>query len=92
MSPEESERMVLSEYWDERYSEVQPDKQLHEWFKSFRDIEAFLEQHLLQIKSPDTSPEILHLGSGDSVSSQRSLPGASVCLRRIYADLDRLCR
>lgn len=63
-----------AEYWDERYSQAQPDGDsdtpMHEWFRSFGDLEEFFQKYLLQFpgRKPDDDPSILHLGSGDSVS------------------------
>ncbi|KAI0446339.1 S-adenosyl-L-methionine-dependent methyltransferase [Xylaria telfairii] len=53
-------------YWDTRYNETQPGQQLHEWFRSFADIEDFLKLPLFQAHSAESNPRILHLGSGDS--------------------------
>ncbi|SPO00077.1 uncharacterized protein DNG_02929 [Cephalotrichum gorgonifer] len=64
MSDAELERLAHADYWDERYSETGPDKQYHEWFRSFDDLLPFFEQNLLQ--SPASETRILHLGSGDS--------------------------
>lgn len=72
MSEEESGRMVTSEYWDGRYAEVASDNQVHEWFKSFADIEPFLEENFMRHRGPDTPTKILHLGSGDSVRAWTS--------------------
>ncbi|KAI0179903.1 S-adenosyl-L-methionine-dependent methyltransferase [Hypoxylon sp. FL1284] len=66
MADEESKRLAHADYWDERYSGVQPDGRLHEWFRSFSDLEEFFDRNLFQIRKPDTTPSILHLGSGDS--------------------------
>ncbi|KAF7509668.1 hypothetical protein GJ744_007539 [Endocarpon pusillum] len=67
MANAEMERLACPEYWDERYAEVGADKQLHEWFRSFSDLEPFLARHLFQRQGPETALKILHLGSGDSV-------------------------
>ena len=67
MSDAETKRLAFPEYWDERYAEVGSDEQVHEWFRSFGDLEPFLDRHLFQVRGPETSPKILHLGSGDSV-------------------------
>lgn len=67
MSEAEAKRLAHSEYWNERYAEAGPDKKVHEWFRSFNDLESFLDRHLFQIRGPETTPKILHLGSGDSV-------------------------
>ncbi|KAI0968731.1 S-adenosyl-L-methionine-dependent methyltransferase [Xylaria arbuscula] len=53
-------------YWDTRYNEIQPGKQLHEWFRSFADLEGFLKLSLFQTHPAESNPRILHLGSGDS--------------------------
>ncbi|KIV94979.1 hypothetical protein PV10_02689 [Exophiala mesophila] len=66
MTTAELKRLAHSEYWDERYAEVGPNEQVHEWFRSFSDLQPFLDQHLFQVRKPETSPRILHLGSGDS--------------------------
>ncbi|KAL9115170.1 MAG: hypothetical protein Q9227_000964 [Pyrenula ochraceoflavens] len=66
MSEAESQRLAHSEYWDERYAQVGPDEQVHEWFRSYNDLAPFLNRHLFQVREPKTGPKILHLGSGDS--------------------------
>jgi len=66
MSGAESKRLAHSEYWNERYAEVGPDEQVHEWFRSLNDLESFLGCNLFQVRAPETAPQILHLGSGDS--------------------------
>ena len=68
MQAAEIGRLAHADYWDERYTEVGPDKQVHEWFRSFDDLRPFFERHLFQVRGPETTPKILHLGSGDSVS------------------------
>ena len=68
MSEAELRRLAYPEYWDERYNEVGPEKQVHEWFRSFDELVPFLNRHLFQEHGPETAPMILHLGSGDSVS------------------------
>lgn len=69
MQAAELKRLAHHDYWDERYAEVGPDEQVHEWFRSFNDLRPFLDTYLFQIRGPETAPRILHLGSGDSVSS-----------------------
>ncbi|RMD41793.1 hypothetical protein DV735_g3301, partial [Chaetothyriales sp. CBS 134920] len=66
MSEAELKRLAYAEYWDERYGQVGPDEQVHEWFRSFDDLGPFFDRHLFQVRSPETNPKILHLGSGDS--------------------------
>ena len=68
MSEAELERLSHADYWDERYSEVGPDQQVHEWFRSFEDLLPFFQQNLLT--RPGSEVKILHLGSGDSVSDR----------------------
>lgn len=68
MADAEAERLAHADYWDERYNEAGPDNRLHEWFRSFGDLEPFFDKHLFQAREPGTNPRILHLGSGDSVS------------------------
>ena len=68
MSEAESRRLAYADYWDTRYTEVGPDKQVHEWFRSYDELAPFLNRHLFQPKGPVTNPLILHLGSGDSVN------------------------
>ncbi|OCT54692.1 Methyltransferase type 11 [Cladophialophora carrionii] len=66
MSEAELKRLAHAEYWDERYAKVGPEEQVHEWFRSFKDLAPFFDRHLLQVRRPETQPRILHLGSGDS--------------------------
>ncbi|KAI6083044.1 S-adenosyl-L-methionine-dependent methyltransferase [Hypoxylon rubiginosum] len=70
MADEELKRLAHADYWDERYSGVGPDQRVHEWFRSFGDLEGFFDRNLFQKRAPETSPRILHLGSGDSTIPQ----------------------
>jgi EEF1A lysine methyltransferase 4 len=70
MSDAEAKRLANAEYWDGRYAKVGSDGQVHEWFRSFGDLEPFFARHLFQSRGPETAPRILHLGSGDSVLTQ----------------------
>lgn len=55
-------------FWDERYSKAGDSTEpTHEWFRDFASLELFFEKHLFANRKADTKPEILHLGSGDSV-------------------------
>lgn len=65
-SDEELAELSEPGYWDTRYDETPPGKQLHEWFRSFADIEEFLKISLLHAYPAESNPRILHLGSGDS--------------------------
>ena len=67
MQEAEIKRLAHADYWNERYTEVGPNKQVHEWFRSFEDLKPFFEQHLFEPRAPETMPKVLHLGSGDSV-------------------------
>ena len=42
----ELKRLAHSEYWDERYARAGPDKQVHEWFRSFNDLMPLFDRHL----------------------------------------------
>lgn len=66
-SEEELLELIEPGYWDNRYDGTLPGEQLHEWFRSFADLEDFLNTSLLQAYSAESNPRILHLGSGDSV-------------------------
>ena len=68
MSDAETKRLAYSEYWNDRYAEVGSNNRVHEWFKSFSDLELFFDRHLFPVQGPETAPKILHLGSGESVS------------------------
>lgn len=69
MPDAETKHLAHADYWDERYASVAPENQVHEWFRSFNDLEPFLDRHLFQVRGPEMAPKILHLGSGDSVCS-----------------------
>ncbi|KAH8159720.1 hypothetical protein CIB48_g8527 [Xylaria polymorpha] len=64
----DEELAILAEpgYWDSQYNKTQSGQQLHEWFRSFADLEDFLKLSLFQAHSAESNPRILHLGSGDS--------------------------
>lgn len=71
MSPSnENERLAHPEFWDARYSNAPEgeDAPTHEWFRTYQDLEAFFQNHLVKWRAPETNPRIVHLGSGDSVS------------------------
>ncbi|KAI9750232.1 MAG: NADH dehydrogenase [ubiquinone] flavoprotein 1, mitochondrial, partial [Chaenotheca gracillima] len=70
MSDADTKRLALVEYWDKRYANVATDQQVHEWFRSFDDLEPFFARRLFQVRGPETAPKILHLGSGDSTIPQ----------------------
>ncbi|KAF2642945.1 hypothetical protein P280DRAFT_394856 [Massarina eburnea CBS 473.64] len=65
-SAAEAAALGHAEFWDERYSKANDEKPTHEWFRDFQSLEAFFEKHLLGPRKPESSPKILHLGSGDS--------------------------
>lgn len=65
-SKEESLReLAHPEYWDARYSKDDADAKVYDWLRHFDALEPFLTKHLPPVAS---EPEILHLGSGNSVS------------------------
>ncbi|KAI1827052.1 S-adenosyl-L-methionine-dependent methyltransferase [Xylaria intraflava] len=57
-------------YWDARYDATLPGEQLHEWFRSFADLEELLKLSLFHDYPAESNPRILHLGSGDSTVPQ----------------------
>lgn len=68
LSHQDTEQALsYSDYWDEQYATATGDKPTHEWHRSFSQLESFFQNHLFRNKSKDT--RILHLGSGNSVSS-----------------------
>lgn len=69
---EENKRLAYAEYWDDRYAETEGG-QLHEWFRSFKDLDEFFSRHFFEAYPHGAAPRILHLGSGDSVRVLSSL-------------------
>lgn len=65
---EENEALARAEYWDARYAKSDGKNATHEWFRSYSDLQPFLEKHLFEPFPPSQDPKILHLGAGDSVS------------------------
>jgi len=67
---EKEQALLHSEYWDCYYSKSEKDAPVHEWFRSFVDLQPFLQTQLFEAGGlkPEDNPLILHLGSGDSVS------------------------
>lgn len=70
MGAEEDQALARPEYWDGHYSKSEGEAPVHEWFRSFGDLQPFLQTHLFEIVKPEAKPLVLHLGSGDSVSYQ----------------------
>ncbi|KAI3329725.1 S-adenosyl-L-methionine-dependent methyltransferase [Ustulina deusta] len=66
VSDEELAKLSEPGYWDARYDGTLRGEQLHEWFRSFADLEEFFKLSLFQAYSAESNPRILHLGSGDS--------------------------
>ncbi|KAL2129515.1 hypothetical protein VTI74DRAFT_7643 [Chaetomium olivicolor] len=66
----EDELLSHAWYWDQRYSKSDGTTPSHEWFRSFSDLEPFLERNLLSTPgfTAQDNPVILHLGSGDSLT------------------------
>jgi hypothetical protein len=69
MKPEDDQALSNPEFWDERYSKSDGTAPTHEWFRSFADLEPFLQKNVFSVSGmkPEDNPAILHLGSGDSV-------------------------
>lgn len=76
---EEDRALVYSGYWDDHYSKSEGEEPTHEWFRSFVDLQPFLQTHLFESQGlkPQDNPLILHIGSGDSVSYSAAWPGPS---------------
>jgi hypothetical protein len=69
-SEEEARALGRSEYWDERYAKVDGEKPSHEWFRGFDALEPFFTKYLFEERGEEgKAGKVLHLGSGDSVSS-----------------------
>ncbi|KAK1461409.1 hypothetical protein CMEL01_14363 [Colletotrichum melonis] len=62
----EAEALATPEFWNRRYTKSDGSHPTHEWFRTFEALEPFFEKHLFSQRRPDTSPRIMHLGSGDS--------------------------
>jgi hypothetical protein len=73
-SDEEGEQLAHAEFWDERYAQADSETPTHEWFRSYGELEGFLDRRLFQVRVPESNPRLLHLGSGDSVSIDSQLP------------------
>ncbi|KAI1773278.1 S-adenosyl-L-methionine-dependent methyltransferase [Hypoxylon cercidicola] len=95
MADEELKRLAHADYWDERYSGVGPDQQVHEWFRSFDDLEEFFDRNLFQSLGPEKAPRILHLGSGDS-TIPKDLAGkgytSQICVDFSAAAVERMSK
>ncbi|KAL0764991.1 hypothetical protein CaCOL14_012250 [Colletotrichum acutatum] len=62
----EAEALATPELWNQRYTKSDGSHPTHEWLRTFEALEPFFEKHLFSQRRPDTSPRIMHLGSGDS--------------------------
>ncbi|EQB45678.1 hypothetical protein CGLO_15417 [Colletotrichum gloeosporioides Cg-14] len=62
----EAEALATPEFWNERYTKSDGSNPTHEWFRTFAALEPYFQKHLFTQRSPETSPRIMHLGSGDS--------------------------
>ena len=60
------EALSTPAYWDERYASADGKNPTHEWFRTYDALHHFFTKHLFEPYSPQKSPRILHLGSGDS--------------------------
>ncbi|KAF2752073.1 S-adenosyl-L-methionine-dependent methyltransferase [Sporormia fimetaria CBS 119925] len=59
------EELAHPEYWNNRYQKG-ADGGTFEWFKSFKNLEGFFTQYLPKPSNEGRSPQILHLGCGNS--------------------------
>lgn len=66
MNSKKVEALATPEYWNERYSTAKDDDPTHEWFRTFGDLQPFLQKHMIDPHPPGVDPRILHLGAGDS--------------------------
>lgn len=66
---DEGAQLSTPEFWDNRYvaADTASNQPTHEWFRGFKSLRPWLSKHLLEAKSTESNPTILHLGSGDSV-------------------------
>ncbi|KAF6789687.1 methyltransferase type 11 [Colletotrichum sojae] len=62
----EAEALATPEFWNERYIKSDGSNPTHEWFRTFAALEPYFQKHLFSQRGPETSPRIMHLGSGDS--------------------------
>ena len=69
----DAQALAHAEFWDERYTKSDGSGPTHEWFRSYSDLEPFLESHLFKTYPPARNPRILHLGAGDSVRTNSKL-------------------
>ena len=76
MTLEEDKALSNADYWDNFYAKsanapADPEtaKPTHEWFRSFSALEPFFRDNLFSRPgcTPQDNPQMLHLGSGDSV-------------------------
>lgn len=71
MTVKEDQALSRADYWDGRYQESDGETAVHEWFRGFTQLEPFFQKNLISRPNftPQDDPFIIHLGSGDSVSS-----------------------
>ena len=79
MKQSDLEKLSHAEFWDGRYAAEKGDAKApnededgtegelgnFEWFRTFQDLKDFFGKRL---PAPESEPEILHLGCGNSVS------------------------
>ena len=84
MKQSDLEKLSHAEFWDGRYAAEKGDAKAQgtneeedgtegelgnfEWFRTFQDLKQFFGKRL---PAPETEPEILHLGCGNSVRSRQ---------------------
>ncbi|CAK7203997.1 hypothetical protein SEUCBS139899_006748 [Sporothrix eucalyptigena] len=74
--PHNDEVLSHAEFWDGRYAKPEGEAEntessvpTHEWFRTYADLEPFLQKVLFERPGcgPSDKPSLLHLGCGDSV-------------------------
>jgi hypothetical protein len=70
-APDEAEELAFASFWDKRYSaaDTSSKEPTHEWFRGFESLKPWFSKHIFGSRPATSSPAILHLGSGDSVSA-----------------------
>ncbi|KAL7926377.1 S-adenosyl-L-methionine-dependent methyltransferase [Trichoderma austrokoningii] len=68
MATEGDKVLAHTDHWDSHYSNSDGEAPVHEWYRSFSELEPFFRENLfgLQGFKAEDNPLILHIGSGDS--------------------------
>ena len=89
MTSSDATALTTAEFWDEYYTKSGDGQEpVHEWLRSFAELEEFLRPALLDVPglSGQDSPLIVHLGSGDSVRTSIPTTTTSLFFPRSKAD------